>query len=116
MTQHFTPDEEARLRAQFPVSESDATSQILQLRAFADRASHAAAPHEIVSIREEILLFLDGLGPDDNTYEVLVDPFIENCGLDILIFCNQWLNGHPDQAEPLLLQVQRRLHVRHTAA
>jgi len=100
MTQRYTEAEETQLRASNPAPDTEL--QMSSLRVLADRAQRAGTMLAVSQVRDEVLRFRASLGPDDDTYDVLVDPLVDEYGLNLLTYCNQRLAGHPDYARRFL--------------
>lgn len=100
MSQHFTEAETATFQS--PYSRIDIEAQLEQLRDLEERARTSDSDAVIAKIRDEILQFRAGLGPDDDTYDLIVDRVVDNYGLDLLLYCEQRLAGHEEYAKTFL--------------
>ncbi len=103
MLQNFTEQEAAAIHS--PYTAKDKRAQLQLLRSFALQAQAAVTLKEVASMRERVLHFRASLGPDDNTYDIIVDARIDSLGLDLLTYCNQRLNNQPEYAKQYLKEL-----------
>lgn len=95
MTQRFTKAEE---EIETLHSDADVQAQLEGLRSLALRAGRAESPAELETLHAELLSFRDSLGPDDDTYDVIVNRAVDSYGIDLMLYLERRMSGQP--AEP----------------
>lgn len=98
MFQRFTSEEVEKLKLLRP-NAREVALQLAELETIARQARATQTSEDLATVRETLLKFRAQLGPDDDTYEVVVDPEVDNRGTNLLCYCNLRLAGHSDHAE-----------------